>query len=69
MARVVFRLRSLSRDSWKGQQYEYDGCFTGSYAVMNGVSQAMPTDLHIKGCPPRPFDLLSGLLALLKQPE
>ena len=44
------------------------GCFAGSYAVLNGVSTAIPVDLRIKGCPPRPRDLLNGLLALMRRP-
>ncbi|PIW26861.1 MAG: hydrogenase [Rhodospirillales bacterium CG15_BIG_FIL_POST_REV_8_21_14_020_66_15] len=44
------------------------GCFAGSYAVVGGVSQVVPVDLHIPGCPPTPTDLLKGLLALLDQP-
>jgi len=43
------------------------GLFAGSYAVTGGVSQVIPVDLHIRGCPPRPIDLLKGLLALLEQ--
>jgi len=42
------------------------GCFAGSYAVRGGVSQIVPVDLHIRGCPPSPTQLLEGLLALLK---
>jgi Ni,Fe-hydrogenase III small subunit len=41
------------------------GCFAGSYAVMDGVSEVLPVDLHIPGCPPRPIEILKGLLALL----
>jgi Ni,Fe-hydrogenase III small subunit len=41
------------------------GCFAGSYAVVGGVSAVVPVDLHIRGCPPSPTDLLKGLLALL----
>jgi len=43
------------------------GCFAGSYAVVGGVSEVVPVDLHIQGCPPSPTDLLKGLLALLEQ--
>jgi Ni,Fe-hydrogenase III small subunit len=41
------------------------GIFAGSYAVAGGVSSVVPVDLHIRGCPPTPTQLLSGLLALL----
>lgn len=41
------------------------GCFAGSYAVIGGVNQVVPVDLHIRGCPPSPARLLEGLLALL----
>ena len=42
------------------------GLFAGSYAVVGGVSAVVPVDLHIRGCPPRPVQLLKGLLALLE---
>jgi Ni,Fe-hydrogenase III small subunit len=42
------------------------GLFAGSYAVAGGVAEAVPVDLHIRGCPPRPLELLEGLLALLE---
>jgi Ni,Fe-hydrogenase III small subunit len=42
------------------------GIFAGSYAVVGGVGNVVPVDLHIRGCPPRPLQLLSGLLALLQ---
>jgi Ni,Fe-hydrogenase III small subunit len=41
------------------------GVFEGSYAIIGAVEKVIPVDLHIKGCPPRPIDLLRGLLALL----
>lgn len=43
------------------------GCFAGSYAVVGGVSEVIPVDLHIAGCPPTPMAMLKGLLALLEQ--
>ncbi|MDE1903084.1 MAG: NADH-quinone oxidoreductase subunit NuoB [Alphaproteobacteria bacterium] len=44
------------------------GLFAGSPAcVAGGVGAAVPVDLHIRGCPPRPIELLKGLLALLQQ--
>ena len=42
------------------------GLFAGSYAVVGGVSAVVPVDLHIRGCPPRPVQLLKGLLTLLE---
>jgi Ni,Fe-hydrogenase III small subunit len=42
------------------------GIFSGSYAVAGGVSQVVPVDLHIRGCPPNPTALLKGLLALVE---
>jgi Ni,Fe-hydrogenase III small subunit len=45
------------------------GCFAGSYAVVGGVSEVIPVDLHIAGCPPTPTVILQGLLALLEQAD
>src|SRR5947208_11754045 len=43
------------------------GCFAGSYAIVGGVSEVVPVDLHIPGCPPSPMAMLRGLLALLER--
>jgi Ni,Fe-hydrogenase III small subunit len=45
------------------------GCFAGSYAVVGGVSEVVPVDLHIPGCPPTPTAMLKGLLALLERAD
>ncbi len=45
------------------------GCFAGSYAVVGGVSEVVPVDLHVPGCPPTPLDILKALLALLTRQE
>jgi len=42
------------------------GIFAGSYAVVGGVKETIPVDLHIRGCPPSPTELLKGLIALLE---
>jgi Ni,Fe-hydrogenase III small subunit len=42
------------------------GVFAESYAVAGGVNEVIPVDLHIRGCPPRPVELLQGLLVLLQ---
>jgi Ni,Fe-hydrogenase III small subunit len=41
------------------------GVFGENYAAVGSVEQVVPVDLHIKGCPPRPIDLLKGLIALM----
>ena len=42
------------------------GLFRGSYACVGGVAEVIPVDLHIRGGPPNPSQLLAGLLALLQ---
>ena len=42
------------------------GFFSGGYACVGPVEEVLPVDLRIPGCPPRPVDLLAGLLALLE---
>ncbi len=42
------------------------GLFAGSYAIVGGLSKVVHVDLHIRGCPPRPIQLLAGLLTLLE---
>src|SRR5512139_348 len=42
------------------------GVFAGSYAVTGGLNDVVPVDLHIRGCPPSPTELLKGLIALLE---
>ena len=42
------------------------GIFAGSYAVAGGVSAVVvPVDLHVRGCPPSPEQMLRALLSLL----
>ena len=43
------------------------GIFGGGYACVGGVREVIPVDLHIRGCPPAPADLLKGLLAVMEQ--
>ena len=42
------------------------GVFAGSYATVGPVSAVIPVDLHIRGCPPEPLDILKGLIALVE---
>jgi Ni,Fe-hydrogenase III small subunit len=41
------------------------GVFAGSYAVSGGVNTVVPVDLHVRGCPPPPAEILKALIALL----
>ena len=41
------------------------GVFANSYATVGALEKVLPVDLHIKGCPPRPIELLKGLIALM----
>jgi Ni,Fe-hydrogenase III small subunit len=50
---------ALGDCAWDG------GIFAGSYAVVGGVSKVVPVDLHIRGCPPSPVEILKGLIALV----
>jgi Ni,Fe-hydrogenase III small subunit len=42
------------------------GVFAASYACVGAVSEVIPVDLHIRGCPPDPMALLKGLIALVE---
>lgn len=42
------------------------GIFRGSYAVCGPVSNLLPVDATIPGCPPPPIDLLRGILAAVR---
>ena len=43
------------------------GVFAESYATVGSVEKVIAVDLVIKGCPPKPIDLLKGLLTLMEQ--
>ena len=42
------------------------GLFKGSYACVGAVENVVPVDLRIPGCPPRPIEILGGLVALIE---
>jgi Ni,Fe-hydrogenase III small subunit len=41
------------------------GVFAQSYATIGSLAAVVPVDLVISGCPPKPIDLLKGLIALM----
>jgi Ni,Fe-hydrogenase III small subunit len=43
------------------------GVFAESYATAGALAKVLPVDLVIKGCPPKPIDLLQGLLTLMEK--
>ena len=49
-----------------GDCAEHCGVFAGSYAVAGPLSEILPVDLTIRGCPPTPMQLLAGLAALVE---
>ncbi|CAM2170889.1 NAD(P)H-quinone oxidoreductase subunit K, chloroplastic [Paraburkholderia sacchari] len=42
------------------------GIFKDSYAVCGALSQLIPVDVSIPGCPPAPLELMRGILAALR---
>ncbi len=44
------------------------GVFAGSPAIVGPLSSILPVDLHVRGCPPTPLELVKGLLALIEAP-
>jgi Ni,Fe-hydrogenase III small subunit len=41
------------------------GMYRGSYAVANGVSNVIPVDCCIAGCPPTPMQIMESLVELI----
>ena len=42
------------------------GVFKDSYAVIGAVSEVIPVNVIVKGCPPTPVDIIHGILTAIK---
>jgi Ni,Fe-hydrogenase III small subunit len=45
------------------------GVFGESYASRGGVANIIPVDVAIPGCPPRPVEILRGILTAIRTPR
>jgi Ni,Fe-hydrogenase III small subunit len=40
-----------------------------NYATCGGVANVIPVDVVVPGCPPRPIDILRGILTAVSRPR
>ncbi|HKZ23687.1 MAG TPA: NADH-quinone oxidoreductase subunit B family protein [Thermoplasmata archaeon] len=41
------------------------GVFKGLYHVLDGVDAVIPPDMYVAGCPPRPDEIIDGIVKIL----
>jgi len=72
MAPVIKRLYDqMPNPKWvlaMGSCASCGGVFN-NYAVVQGVDKIIPVDMYVPGCPPRPEQLMDGILKLYKKVE
>jgi len=72
MAPVVKRLYDqMPNPKWvisMGACASCGGIFN-NYAIVQGVDKIIPVDIYVPGCPPRPEQLMEGILKLYKKVE
>ena len=42
------------------------GIFGESYASLGGIGKVLPVNAYIPGCPPKPVELLQGILRVIE---
>lgn len=45
------------------------GGIFNNYAILQGVDKIIPVDIYVPGCPPRPEQLIDGIMKLYEQVE
>jgi NADH-quinone oxidoreductase subunit B len=45
------------------------GGIFNNYAIVQGVDRILPVDIYVPGCPPRPEQLIDGILKLMTKIE
>lgn len=72
MAPVVKRLyEQMPNPKWvisMGACASTGGVFN-NYAILQGIDKILPVDIYVPGCPPRPEQLINGIMKLYEKVE